>query len=713
MARGSLGNLVLELSANVARLERDMGRAAQIANRELSKISKAAGTVRNTLGSLAVGLSVAAVTRFVKSGIDMADHLNAIAKRTGIATEQLSALKFAAEQSGGSFEALVPGLERFERNLAQAGISGNETISMLLGLADQFAATEDPAKKLQLAVQAFGRSAGPEMVEFLSQGRAGIEALVKKAEELGLIVSGKTAQAADEFNDKLNGLKNQASAAALALGGGFIKGLKDFKGELTDPAFLQGLSELGERLGEVTRQIAEQIQYVARLGAAYAGFRLGAAIGGLGGKRGKAIGAVAGSAAGTFFPEIDEFFRKRREQQHGATGSWGEPVVPKPETVVPKSADLESLQKLMDQINKPVVGAGSAGGGGGKSAAQQLVEDVAQLEQSLRVQIATFGKSAQQAQLYELSLRGASEAQLAEARAAAESLQGMEDAEKKKQALADLERERAELYKNTLEDLAETTQQNNLDLIASDEERALAQLAIEQERWREVIATYATGSAERMRLEEGYAAWLTSEQTKITDGFKTQTDEMTEFAREAARNMQDAMADFFFDLMQGKLSDLATNFKKTIDRMVANALAAKLANALFGESFLGGKGGGGGGEIGGWVGKAFSGIMGLFAAQGAAFQDGGRLATFAQGGIVSSPTLFRFAGGAGLMGEAGPEAIMPLKRLPSGQLGVAAAGGGMSVVMNIMTPDADSFRRSQGQILASMNQAVSRGRGNL
>lgn len=148
--------------------------------------------------------------------------------------------------------------------------------------------------------------------------------------------------------------------------------------------------------------------------------------------------------------------------------------------------------------------------------------------------------------------------------------------------------------------------------------------------------------------------------------------------------------------------------------MVANALAAKLANALFGEDFLGGgKGGGKGADIGGWVGKAFSGIMGLFAAQGAAFQQGGRLTTFAQGGIVSSPTVFRFAGGAGLMGEAGPEAIMPLKRLPSGQLGVAASGGGMSVVMNIQTPDADSFRRSQGQILAQMNQAVSRGRRNL
>ena len=63
--------------------------------------------------------------------------------------------------------------------------------------------------------------------------------------------------------------------------------------------------------------------------------------------------------------------------------------------------------------------------------------------------------------------------------------------------------------------------------------------------------------------------------------------------------------------------------------------------------------------------------------------------TFAMGGafsnsIVSSPTLFKFASGAGLMGEAGPEAIMPLKRDPQGNLGVRGgnSGGNVEVVVN-------------------------------
>lgn len=62
-------------------------------------------------------------------------------------------------------------------------------------------------------------------------------------------------------------------------------------------------------------------------------------------------------------------------------------------------------------------------------------------------------------------------------------------------------------------------------------------------------------------------------------------------------------------------------------------------------------------------------------AMGDAFY-GGRLQAFERGGLVDRPTLFGFAGGVGLMGEAGTEAIMPLRRGPSGRLGVEATGQG-------------------------------------
>jgi len=90
----------------------------------------------------------------------------------------------------------------------------------------------------------------------------------------------------------------------------------------------------------------------------------------------------------------------------------------------------------------------------------------------------------------------------------------------------------------------------------------------------------------------------------------------------------------------------------------------------------------------------------------------GRVQAFAAGGVVSQPTYFPMAGGTGLMGEAGSEAIMPLKRGPDGRLGVAAGEGGapVQVIFNVNATDAQSFRKSEGQINAMLTRAVGRGR---
>jgi tape measure domain-containing protein len=70
-------------------------------------------------------------------------------------------------------------------------------------------------------------------------------------------------------------------------------------------------------------------------------------------------------------------------------------------------------------------------------------------------------------------------------------------------------------------------------------------------------------------------------------------------------------------------------------------------------------------------------------ADGGMFEDG--VEKFANGGVVTGPTMFPMARGVGLMGEAGPEAIMPLRRGSDGRLGVEASGGGgnQSVVVNV------------------------------
>lgn len=119
--------------------------------------------------------------------------------------------------------------------------------------------------------------------------------------------------------------------------------------------------------------------------------------------------------------------------------------------------------------------------------------------------------------------------------------------------------------------------------------------------------------------------------------------------------------------------------------------------------------------VGGAIANGINGLIGglMPFEKGGAFASG-RVTAFAKGGVVSAPTQFAMRAGAGLMGEAGPEAIMPLARGPDGRLGVAASGGAraVTVVMNIQTPDVAGFQRSQAQIAASAQRMLARGQKN-
>ena len=89
----------------------------------------------------------------------------------------------------------------------------------------------------------------------------------------------------------------------------------------------------------------------------------------------------------------------------------------------------------------------------------------------------------------------------------------------------------------------------------------------------------------------------------------------------------------------------------------------------------------------------------------------GHVVPFAGGGVVSTPSYFPMGRNVGLMGEAGPEAILPLQRSADGRLGVAASGSGapVSIVFNVTTQDAASFRKSEAQVAGMLARAVSRG----
>ena len=132
---------------------------------------------------------------------------------------------------------------------------------------------------------------------------------------------------------------------------------------------------------------------------------------------------------------------------------------------------------------------------------------------------------------------------------------------------------------------------------------------------------------------------------------------------------KEALAGFFRDVGKYFLDMAAQIIQKMITMAILNQLTGLLP----------GGGASGGGDI-------FADIAsrgGLRMKNGGVFGKNG-IVPFAKGGIVSKPTLFQYANGGtgrfGLLGEAGPEAIMPLRRTSSGRLGVEASGrGGVTV----------------------------------
>lgn len=164
---------------------------------------------------------------------------------------------------------------------------------------------------------------------------------------------------------------------------------------------------------------------------------------------------------------------------------------------------------------------------------------------------------------------------------------------------------------------------------------------------------------------------------------------------------------------------ISRGLRGAFDGLVFDGMKASDALRKVGESILGSAYSAAINPVTKHIGKiAGAGLEGLIGsampfANGAPFTQG-RVMPFAHGGVVTRSTSFPMRGGTGLMGEAGPEAIMPLSRGADGKLGVRSEGGGqaVSVVMNITTPDVSGFQRSQGQIAAQLGRALGRGQRN-
>lgn len=177
---------------------------------------------------------------------------------------------------------------------------------------------------------------------------------------------------------------------------------------------------------------------------------------------------------------------------------------------------------------------------------------------------------------------------------------------------------------------------------ASDTERAIAQKRLDQ-----------LNSTEGQRKQQ----FAKSNMTPVQGYAETLTDSATKFQEtwaNALKGTEDALVQF---AMTGKLS-----FKGMIDSMIADIVRLAIQQAIM---------------------KPLMAAFGLTPLAMGGVISGG-VKKFAAGGVVTRPTIFPMAHGMGLMGEAGAEAIMPLRRLGNGRLGVEANGGGTNnVTVNV------------------------------
>jgi len=194
----------------------------------------------------------------------------------------------------------------------------------------------------------------------------------------------------------------------------------------------------------------------------------------------------------------------------------------------------------------------------------------------------------------------------------------------------------------------------------------------------------------------GMVATFDGELSRMRESLSVTGREMNSLSSGLGSGLRKAFEGLVFD--GEKASDVLKRVGMSLSTTFFNAAMRPVQNAL-----------------GGLISSGFQSLAGGLSpfAEGGAFSQG-RVMPFAKGGVVTSPVGFPMRGGRGLMGEAGPEAIMPLARGADGRLGVQAAGGGrpVTVVMNVTTPDVQGFQRSQGQIAAQAARALARGQRN-
>lgn len=169
----------------------------------------------------------------LKATADLGDQFFTLSQQTGLSVEAISGFKFAAAQTGTSLEAITGAVTKLEANLGKGGKATADAIKGI-GLSLSTLKAEAPEKAFQDIIESlagipnasdraaagvaiFGKSF-KDITVLATEGKGGLKALTDQAESLGVVMSTRTAVAADRFHDGLGAIAAAADGLTQQLG---------------------------------------------------------------------------------------------------------------------------------------------------------------------------------------------------------------------------------------------------------------------------------------------------------------------------------------------------------------------------------------------------------------------------------------------------------------------------------------------------------------
>lgn len=577
----AIATLTIDIVAKLASIERDMGRAAHIAESNAKRMAAAFSGVGDTLktafAGIAAGASIQWLSGFVTDALDAQDALVDLNKSTGISIDLLAGLKGAASSAGTDLEGVASAVNKLSINIAKApekfaeiGINAKDPLEALKQLADVFAAIEDPQQRAAVAAEAVGKS-WASLAPLLSDGGDALGEVIGKFQEASGVTE-ESARAAADLNDRLDLLKSSITAIGTAAATSLIPILDAIAPALTDSA------KAATKASAEFSPLAETMRALIVVGGnvAFVLRGVGTEIGGM-----AAQIAALGRLDFQAFSNIGAAMREDADKSRKSFDAWERSIMTAGQTFNDYSNEGRGRGVTPDKPAGPTAaaikkfigpdGAGKSGGGKTAKAVDDGARLVAQLQDQARAVQNLTAVERLESQIADGKYKKVSAANLEQARGLAATIDAMkrsrEEAKSAQDAFMATRSEAAALF------VAVRTPAEELEARIARLNELLESGAISMETFG------------RAAQEAGKAFQL----------IKPALTEIDQFAVEAARNIQDAFAEFLFDPFKNGTEGMLKSFGDMIRRMIANAVAADLAKRLFGDF---GKGEGVGGLLG-------------------------------------------------------------------------------------------------------------------